>query len=204
VLLSLSVVATVFVVIFLAELPDKSLFASLVLGTRYRAVWVWVGVSAAFVVHVVIAVTAGGVLSLLPRRAVEVVVTALFALGAFLMLRPGAEAANDVEGDAEVAELRARAGTDAGATKVILTSFAVVFVGEWGDITQIATANLAAKYSDPVSVGIGAALALIAVAGLAIRAGTALLQRVSLALVRRVAGGILAAFAVLTAVQAIR
>lgn len=55
-MLSLTVVATVFAVVFIAELPDKSLFASLVLGTRYKARWVWVGVSAAFVVHVVIAV----------------------------------------------------------------------------------------------------------------------------------------------------
>ena len=203
-MLSLTVIATVFVVIFVAELPDKSLFASLVLGTRYKASWVWLGVSAAFVVHVVIAVAAGGVLTLLPKRLVEVVVAVLFALGAYLMLRPEAEHDNEVEDAEEAAALRARAGADAGAGKVIATSFAVVFVGEWGDITQIATANLAAKYHDPISVGIGAALGLIAVAGLAIKAGSSLLQRISLSLVRRVAGLILAAFAVATAVQVLR
>lgn len=202
-MLNLSIIATVFVVIFLAELPDKSLFASLVLGTRYRARWVWLGVSAAFVVHVVIAVVAGGVLTLLPRRLVEVVVAVLFAGGAYLMLRPGAEQDNEAEDDAEAAALRTRAGTEARAGKVITTSFAVVFVGEWGDITQIATANLAAKYADPYSVGVGAALALLAVAGLAISAGRTLLRRVSLTLVRRVAGGILALLSIATVVQAL-
>jgi putative Ca2+/H+ antiporter (TMEM165/GDT1 family) len=202
--LSLSLVGTVFVVIFVAELPDKSLFASLVLGTRYKASWVWLGVSAAFVVHVVIAVAAGGVLTLLPHRLVEVVVALLFALGAYLMLRPDAEEDNEVEDAEEAAQLRTRAGADAGAGKVIATSFAVVFVGEWGDITQIATANLAAKYADPLSVGLGAALGLIAVAGLAITVGSTLLQRISLTLVRRVAGAILAAFALATLVQVLR
>lgn len=202
-MLSLPVIATVFVVIFVAELPDKSLFASLVLGTRYRPLWVWLGASAAFVVHVVIAVAAGGVLTLLPQRVVEVVVAVLFAAGAVLMLRPGAAEDEQDESDAEAAALRARARQDSGAGRVILTSFAVVFVGEWGDITQIATANLAAKYSDPYSVGIGAALGLLAVAGLAIKTGSTLLQRVSLPLVRRLAGLLLAIFAVAALVQVV-
>src|SRR5260221_13301282 len=37
----LAVFGTVFALTFLAELPDKSMFASLVLGTRYRPSWVW-------------------------------------------------------------------------------------------------------------------------------------------------------------------
>jgi putative Ca2+/H+ antiporter (TMEM165/GDT1 family) len=203
-LISSTLVATVFAVIFIAELPDKSLFASLVLGTRYKALWVWAGVSLAFIVHVVIAVAAGGILTLLPRTAVEIVVAVLFALGAYLMLRPEAVADNEHEDDSEAAALKARAGAGAGPWKVIATSFAVVFVGEWGDITQIATANLAAKYHDPLSVGLGAALGLIAVAGVAIKAGSTLLAKVSIVLVRRVAGTILALFAVATLVQLLR
>jgi putative Ca2+/H+ antiporter (TMEM165/GDT1 family) len=202
-MISLTVAATVFAVVFLAELPDKSLFASLVLATRYKPLWVWTGVSAAFVVHVVIAVAAGGILTLLPRTAVEVVVAALFAAGAYLMLRPPATG-TDHAGDADTAALRGRVENGTGAARAISTSFAVVFVGEWGDITQIATANLAAKYDDPLSVGVGAALGLLAVAALAITAGSTLLQRVSLTLVRRVAGAVLAAFALATVVQILR
>ena len=44
----LAVIGTAFAITFLAELPDKSMFASLVLGTRYRAAWVWAGAAAAF------------------------------------------------------------------------------------------------------------------------------------------------------------
>src|SRR4051812_47255925 len=89
-----------FVVIFPAELPDKSMFASLVLGARFRVLPVWLGVSAAFVVHVVIAVAAGGLLTLLPEDVVGIVVMLLFALGAFLLLRP--EPPEDDEADVVV------------------------------------------------------------------------------------------------------
>jgi Ca2+/H+ antiporter, TMEM165/GDT1 family len=193
----IATIATVFAVIFIAELPDKSLFASLVLGTRYRALWVWLGVSAAFIVHVTIAVVAGHLLTLLPHRAVEAVVAVLFAAGAVLLLLPerGDDAADDETASAKPAT---------GVASVILTSFGVVFIGEWGDITQIATANLAAKYDDPISVGIGAALGLMAVAAVAITAGSTLLRVVSISVVRRVAGVILAVFAVVAAVSLLR
>jgi hypothetical protein len=83
----LAVALTTFVVIFPAELPDKSLFASLVLGTRFRPLPVFCGVAAAFALHVVIAVTIGGVFALLPQRLVLFVVAALFAVGSVLLLR---------------------------------------------------------------------------------------------------------------------
>jgi len=60
-----AVIGTAFVLAFLAELPDKSMFASLVLGTRYRPSWVWAGAADAFAVHMGIAVTAGRLLALL-------------------------------------------------------------------------------------------------------------------------------------------
>jgi Ca2+/H+ antiporter, TMEM165/GDT1 family len=188
-------VATVFAVIFLAELPDKSLFASLVLSTRYRAIWVWIGVSAAFIVHVTIAVTAGHFLTLLPHRAVEAVVAVLFTIGAVILLLPERSTAEE-----PVVETAAVTSVPA----VILTSFAVVFVGEWGDLTQIATANLAAKYDDPISVGVGAALGLVTVAGLATAVGSNLLRVVPMHVVRRMAGLILAGVAVFTVVQLLR
>jgi Ca2+/H+ antiporter, TMEM165/GDT1 family len=193
----LAVVLTTFVVIFPAELPDKSLFASLVLGTRFRPLPVFCGVAAAFGVHVVIAVTVGSVFSLLPERLVLFVVAALFAGGAALLLL-GKE-----EDDPDAAEAT-RAVADRRPVHVALASFGVVFLGEWGDITQITTANLAARYRDPVSVGLGALLALWAVSGLALTVGRGLVQRVPTRLVRRLTGVVLAVLAVLTLVEAIR
>lgn len=192
------VVAVVFGLTFVAELPDKSLFASLVLGTRYQALPVWTGVAAAFALHVVIAVTAGGLLTLLPRRVVEGIVAALFLTGAAIMLlgSKGEEPARSAGG----------AGPRVPPTfgRVALTSFGVVFVGEWGDITQITTANYAAKYDDPFSVALGALLALWVVAGLAIALGNNVLRYVPVSLARRVAGVVLLGFAIASAVMAIR
>lgn len=193
--MSITTVLLTFVVIFPAELPDKSMLASLVLGTRYRTLPVWLGVSAAFLVHVVIAVAAGGLLSLLPDTVVGVVVTVLFALGAVILLRGGGD---DPEADVETA------ATTMSSTRMFWTSFGVVFVGEWGDITQLATANLAARYQDPLSVGVGAGLALISVAGLVLVAGNRLLSRVPIDLVRRGAGILLAILALVSLVQLLR
>jgi putative Ca2+/H+ antiporter (TMEM165/GDT1 family) len=194
----LAVVLTTFVVIFPAELPDKSLFASLVLGTRFRPLPVFVGVAAAFAVHVVIAVTIGGVFSLLPERLVLFVVAALFAGGSLLLLLGKDD--EEAEGAAEAS----RAGADQRPVRVALASFGVVFLGEWGDITQITTANLAARYGDPLSVGLGALLALWSVSALALTVGRGLVKRVPTRLIRRLTGTILALLAVVTLVEAIR
>lgn len=195
------VVVIVFGVVALAELPDKSLFASLVLSTRYRAGYVFVGVAAAFVVHVAIAVSAGRLLTLLPHRLVAAVVAVLFAGGAVLLWRHGDEPPEPVDARAP-AEPAGRA--DPSFRRVALTSFGVVFIGEWGDITQVVTANYAARYHDLLSVAVGATLGLWAVAGLAVTAGRRLLEYLPAPLVRRVAAAVLIVFAVLSAVQAIR
>ncbi len=199
--MSLAVAAIAFGVVFLAELPDKSMIASLVLGTRFRPLYVWVGAAAAFAVHVVIAVAAGGALALLPHRLVEGIVAALFVAGAALLLFGNEsreeEAGLDESGNvAEIAVPTLR--------RVASVSFAVIFVGEWGDITQIATANLAAKYHDPIGVGVGALLGLWTVVAIGVVAGAKLVERVPLALVRRITGVILAALGVVSAVAAIR
>jgi Ca2+/H+ antiporter, TMEM165/GDT1 family len=192
----LAVALTTFVVIFPAELPDKSLFASLVLGTRFRPLPVFCGVAAAFAVHVVIAVAVGGVFALLPQRLVLFVVAALFAGGSALLLL-------GKEDDSEAAEA-SRAVADRSPVGIALASFGVVFLGEWGDITQITTANLTARYGDPVSVGIGALLALWSVAALALTVGRGLVQRVPTRLVRRLTGVVLAVLAVVTLAEALR
>jgi putative Ca2+/H+ antiporter (TMEM165/GDT1 family) len=186
----------VFGVVFIGELPDKSLFASLVLGTRYRRSYVWVGAAAAFLVHVVIAVMAGHFLTLLPQRIVDFVVSGLFLLGAGLLFF-GRHGAND---EPDLPEKRAAHSF----IKVFSTSFVVVFLGEWGDITQIATANYAAKYHDPLGVGIGAVLALWSVAGLGVLVGAKLLNRVPGKLLQRITGCILLLFGILSLIAAVR
>ncbi|MFJ9818184.1 TMEM165/GDT1 family protein [Streptomyces sp. NPDC101151] len=175
-MISITVTALVFGVIFLAELPDKTALAGLVLGTRYRASYVFAGVAAAFLLHVVIAVAAGSVLTLLPQQIVHAVTGVLFLGGAAMLL---------MKKDEDEEEVRKPA--DQSFWKVAGTGFMLILVAEFGDLTQIMTANLAARYDDPISVGLGAVLGLWAVAGLGIVGGKALMKRVPLRLITQIA-----------------
>lgn len=200
-MLDLGIILTVFALAFVAELPDKSAVAGLVLGTRFPWPWVFTGIAAAFLTHVVIAVSAGQLLHLLPGRAVEAVVAVLFLLGAFLIWREGAHQDDvEAEGEAEAAGV----SDGAGFLKVASLGYGVIFIAEWGDLTQILTANLAAKYGDPLSVGIGATLGLWAVALLAILGGKTLLKFLPIVWITRVAAVVMVVLGVLSAVTAIR
>lgn len=227
---SLTLLAAVFGIVFVAELPDKTALASLVLGTRYRPGFVFVGVAAAFAVHVLIAVAAGSALSLAPQRIVEAIVAVLFLAGAVLMLRrggedhadqpasgnasprdeqvPGSAPAGDERRPPDTAAVLTRARSRRGVRpsgfwKVAATSFGVLFVAEFGDLTQIVTANLAAKYDDPLSVGLGAVLGLWAVGGLAVLGGRQLLRWIRLAWIARAAALVMTLLGVISAVHAI-
>ena len=87
--------------------------------------------------------------------------------------------------DEEEDEVRKPA--DQSFWKVSGAGFMLILVAEFGDLTQIMTANLAARYDDPLSVGLGAVLALWAVAGLGIVGGRTLMKYVPLRLITRVA-----------------
>ena len=174
---SLTVAALTFGVIFVAELPDKTALASLMLGARYRASYVFCGIAAAFALHVALALAAGSLLALLPHRWVQGVVGVLFLAGAVLLWRH-----HDEDGKQAVKQPR-----EAGFWKVAGSGFMLILVAEFGDLTQIMTANLAARYGDPLSVGVGAVLALWSVAALGILGGWALMRRVPLHLIAKVA-----------------
>jgi Ca2+/H+ antiporter, TMEM165/GDT1 family len=195
----LAVAATVFGITFLAELPDKSLFASLVLGTRYRRLPVWTGAAAGFVVHVAIAVTAGQLLTLLPRPVLDWVVASLFLAGSAYLLTASLRSRHDDEN----ADAARQGQAQPSFARVALTAFGVIFLAEWGDITQVATANLAARYADPIAVGVGAALGLSTVAALAVNLGAKSLKFIPMHWVQRVTGSILLAFGLFSVVKAI-
>ena len=195
---SLTAAAIAFAVVLLVELPDKTLVATIVLSTRYRPRPVLLGVAAAFAVQSVIAVTAGGLLHLLPKWALEAAVAVLFGIGAVLLLREGFGEPEEVDLD----EHAARAA--APFWRVVLTSFGVIFAAEWGDASQLATAALAARFGNPVAVGLGAWVALTVVAAVAVIAGRLIVRRVPVRMVHRVAGVVFAVFAVIAAVGAVR
>ncbi|MFI0901175.1 TMEM165/GDT1 family protein [Streptomyces sp. NPDC020983] len=191
-MLSLTVVAVVFGVIFLAELPDKTALASLMLGTRYRASYVFAGVAAAFLVHVALAIAAGSLLTLLPHRLLQAIVGVLFLGGAVMLLRSKPEDEENV-----------KAPADQSFWKVAGAGFMLILVAEFGDLTQIMTANLAARYDNPLSVGIGAVLGLWAVGALGIFGGRMLMKKVPLALITKIAAAAMAVLAVFSLYEAI-
>lgn len=191
-MISFTVMAITFGVVFLAELPDKTALAGLMLGTRYRASYVFAGVAAAFAVHVALAVAAGSVLTLLPHRLVQAVVGVLFLAGALMLLL------KKDDGDEE----NIKAPADQSFWKVSGAGFMLILVAEFGDLTQIMTANLAARYDNPVSVGVGAVLALWAVAAIGILGGRTLMKYVPLRLITKVAAALMFALAAFSLYEA--
>ena len=182
-----------FPLVFLAELPDKTMFANLVMATKGRPFQVWLGAAGAFVVHAAIATTVGmTIFRLLPHRALDAVVAAMFFFGA-------AYAWCEAKKAKEGREVPGTSGHGA-----VITAFVVIFVAEWGDLTQVLTADLAAKYHSALSVGVGAVLALWSVAGLAVAAGQGLLRLVDISTVRKATAVVLVGLTAYTAWSAAR
>ncbi len=190
--MSFAALAGVFGVIFLLELPDKTMIATIVMSARARSSMVFAGASVAFVVHMALAALAGGILTKLPRTPKEIVVAVLFLGGAaYLLLVP--EKHEEEEGTAEAsAEVRA------SHLKEAVTAFSVIFVGEFGDLTQIQAANFVAKTHQPLGVFAASSLALVAVAALGAFAGQSLVKFLPLAKIRFIGGLIFAGLGIYT------
>lgn len=207
-MIDLAIVATTFALILPAELPDKTFVATLVLATRFRHIWVWLGVAAAFFVQVLIAVTAGGLLALLPGRLVLGITFVLFAAGAFIMIKGGlaSRAAEQETARDEEAEVASRAGSQdvTSPIRIMVTSFVILFTAEWGDLSQLLTAGLAARTGEPLSVFLGSWTALLVVSGTAVIVGSWLRTRVPIWRIRLVSGGILILLAAWTALEFIK
>ncbi len=181
----------VFGAIFLAELPDKTMLATLMLSTRFRRrIPTWIGVSSGYLVHVALAVTLGSALSRLPTTPVQVVVGMLFIVGGVVMLRGDSDQRDEVD-----------APTNLSAVRVAWTCASVILVAEFADLTQLATAGFAARFEDPIAVAVGAGAALVTVSGLAVLAGAWLASRLPMRLIRRAAAVVFLAIGAVTLVS---
>jgi len=189
----LAIAAIVFGIVIGTELPDTSGLAALMLGTRYRPSWVFVGTAAAFAVHGVIAVAAGSLVDLFPHRVVQGAVAVVFLIGAVLIFRP-----DDDDDDARLKQ------AGAGFWQVVTASFAVIMLAELGDPSEIVIANLAARYHSPVLVGAASILALWVVAAVAISGGRSLMRFLPLQWITRLAAAAMVIMAGLSLAEAIR
>jgi putative Ca2+/H+ antiporter (TMEM165/GDT1 family) len=195
---AIAIAATAFALIFPVEFPDKTFVATLVLATRYRPILVWVGVASAFLVQTTVACAAGALLTTLPRTPIEIVSGLLFLAGGIVLLRSAGRADEaEAEAEEEFEEVTARKGAATGV-RAVGTSFLVLFLAEWGDLSQILTAGLVVRYHEPLAVGVGAFLALAIVSGLGAALGHQLLKRVHLSTIQRVGGLVCLVLALLT------
>jgi Ca2+/H+ antiporter, TMEM165/GDT1 family len=195
---SLTTAAASFLAVLPAELPDKTILAALILSSRYRPWYVFSGAAAAFLAQVTIAVAAGGAISLLPHRPVEGAAAAVFAVSAVLLWRHKEEENPDADQEG------GQDGGRAGFWPVFGTSFAVVFLAEFGDLTQFMTVSLAARFHDPIAVGAGATLALWTAAAIAVLVGWRLLKLIPMRWLTRGAAVIMLVLAATSLYAALR
>ena len=191
------VIALTFAAIFVVELPDQTFVATLVLATKYRPLLVWIGVGLAFTVQTIVAVLLGHAVTYLPEEIVRAVALVIFLVGAVLLFREG-RSHHQASEDEEEYSAKATAAT---GWKVVVTCFLILFAAEWGDLSQLLTISLVAKYDDPVSVFIGALGALLVVSGLAAVVGRTLLRWISLHVLHYVGAAVCLLLAALTAYE---
>jgi putative Ca2+/H+ antiporter (TMEM165/GDT1 family) len=185
------VIGLTFLAIFVVELPDKTFLATLVLATKYRPVLVWIGVGLAFTVQTVVAVALGHAVSFLPEDAVHAAAGLMFLVGAVILIREG-RSHQAAEGE----ELQTQ---DVHGFRAVLASFLVLFAAEWGDLSQLLTISLVAKYEAPFAVFVGALGALLLVSGLAVAAGRQLQRFVKLHVLHYVGATVCLVLAAITA-----
>ena len=187
-MLDLTTMALVFGAIFLVELPDKTFIATLVMSTRFRPLLVWIGVGLAFLVQTMVAVVAGGLLAKLPTTPVQLVAIAMFLIGGVILLKGAAGAdAEEAETEEEFAE---KSNRQVRGWQIVSMCFGIIFLAEWGDLSQLLTASMVLKYGEPVSVFLGAWAALLAVSALGAALGRTLLTKMKLSTNRRIGGAV--------------
>ncbi len=193
--MDLTALVLTFGAIFVVELPDKTFLATLVLATKYRPLLVWIGVGLAFTVQTTVAVLLGHAASFLPAEIVKSVAIVLFLAGAAVLVREGRSHQED-DGD----ELGEKA-TPAVGWRAVLASFLVLFAAEWGDLSQLLTLSLVARYEAPVAVFVGALAALLTVSALAVVIGRSLLRVIALHVLHYAGAGVCLVLASLTVVD---
>ena len=181
----ISTVGVTFVLIFLAEIGDKSQLVCMTLAANYRALPVLVGATFAFAFLNLLAVLFGAALAnWLPENMINVGVAVLFAaFGIHVLL------AKKKDRDQEISEKSNHS--------ILITTFLLIIMAELGDKTQIAVAGLSTA-AGPMPVWLGATLALSFISTIGVLVGSRLFQRIPMVLLYRMSGVfflILAAFA---------
>jgi putative Ca2+/H+ antiporter (TMEM165/GDT1 family) len=168
----LSLFFSTFSLIFLAELPDKTALATLLLASKGGKLSVFSGVALAFLIQCLIAVGVGSWIGKLSPIWVKAATGVLFLVFAVLSFKKISE--EESEESAPVS------GVKSGFLDQAIKAFLVIFFAEWGDLTQLSTASLAARNPDGLTTVFTASLlALWSVTAIAVVLGQRLGQWVS-------------------------
>ena len=178
--------------VFLAEIVgDKLLYTTGVLASRYRTAPIMIGMAAAFMAKMAVAVLVGEAISRLPRLLVAAITAVSFIGVAIALWR------KDDQYRAERDKQKAH--------RVAMISFAAIFFSEWGDVGQVTAAAMAARYHVGFLVWLGAVSAMITKGSLAAFLGTGIRRwihdRVSPAVVRYVGVGLLLVLGSLSVIE---
>lgn len=178
--------------VFLAEIVgDKLLYTTGVLAARYRTAPIMIGMAAAFMAKMGVAVLIGEAISRLPRLLVAAITAASFLSIAFVLWKKSDRPRESKESHR--------------AHKAAMVSFAAIFFSEWGDVGQITAATLAAKYHAALIVWFGAVAAMITKGSLAAFLGAGIRRgihdRVSPKIVRYVAVSLLLILGALSVIE---
>jgi putative Ca2+/H+ antiporter (TMEM165/GDT1 family) len=172
--------ATIFGLTFLAELPDKTALATVMLAARRSHVAVFLGAAVAFCVQSAVAVAFGRVFAMLPKDLVHYAAAFMFfALSGKMFFLDEDEEEHPAKAPRDPRGPHHHFWPDARA------AFLVIFIAEWGDLTQLSTAAFAAKYKAPLTVFCGATLGLWLVSLLAVLLGNRLKDALNPSSLRR-------------------
>lgn len=175
--------------VMLLELGDKTQLATISLAARHPWAPVFAGASAALLLVTAISVAIGAAIAAYMGSwlvAVKVGGGLLFiAFGIWTYLRP---------------EEEIEANEERGA---LTTAFTLNLVAELGDKTQLAVIVLAATSSAPVSVFMGASVALVLITALSVLIGTGLARVLRREWLRLVSTGLFIVAGILLIVEAV-
>lgn len=180
------------VVVFVAELGDKTQLLAMSLAARYRPLPVLAGIAIAYGATNVVSVVVGGSLgAALPTAALRLGGGSLFLVFAWLAWRQ-----KEVD-DTGSPTPSVRPGA------VVRSVAVAMFVAELGDKTMLTTATLAAQ-SSPILVWVGATVGILACGGVAVAIGRAISERLSTRTTRRLTVVLFAVFGVLLLADGLR
>ena len=172
---------SIFSLIFVAELPDKTAFATLFMATQGSPLAIFIGVALAFVIQSLIAVTFGGMIGHFPERWVHLIAGVLFLIFAVLSWTRHSDEKQEEEVNAIGASSQLK------FFKTVWKAFIVIFIAEWGDLTQLATASFSARDPDSLwTIFCAATSALWAVSALAVFLGHRLKHVVQVGILSKV------------------